>query len=105
MAAGVEWEEWVIDFTGTVVGVTGSRVVCGSVSDRDAWLAANGAAAGQIVVSRRCCTQSIHAVHGLPGGTALPSTPTRVPPGAARACVPCTVNRFGAPNVPPGFQP
>ena len=105
MSARIEWEEWVVDYTGTVAGISGQRVVCGTAADRDAWLAANGKAAGTVVVSKRHCSQEIHAVYGIPSSPALPAAQVKAAPTAATAPQQTTVVRWGTPNVPPGFQP
>ena len=100
----VTWEDYVVDFTGTVAGVEGQRVVCGTWQDVQAWVGANLAAAGVCVVSKDSRARTQLATFGLPGISppappAPPAAPAPPPPQAA------SHTRVGKPTVPPGFNP
>lgn len=99
----IQYEEWLLDFTGAVPGVEGNRVICGTESDRDAWIVANIATAGQVVVSKRACVVTLYETYGIPGVSPTPPTvPAQVVAPAPKAV---THARVGVPNVPAGFKP
>ena len=102
MTALVTWEEFVVDFSGTVAGISGHRVICGTVQQARDWIGANAAAAGQIVVTKRQVASTIVGTYGLPGvSPPPPPAPTNAPPTAVTG----THIRIGVPNVPQGFVP
>jgi hypothetical protein len=96
----VTWEEYQLDFAGSVSGISGNRIFFGSVDQAYAWMTANSSTAGVMILSKRVISYQQMATYGTPVSPTIPTSQNKIPSPASQ-----THTRIGTPNVPPGFTP
>lgn len=91
------YEEWLVEWTGTITGISGTQVYCGTLQQAEAFVAAHYTEATVWSVSRQVVSRRVHRVYRTaPSATTGTSAST---PAANQ------VLRIGKPNLPPGESP